>query len=65
VIIQHKQKRRVGISLIGLTPTYIYACPFSMSYAVVPFFVLSELWWEVTVRFVDIDGIINHHNFFK
>jgi hypothetical protein len=32
---------------------------------VVVFFVVIELRWEVTVRFVDIGGIVDIHSFFS
>jgi len=57
-------ERRVGIPLIDLTPPYLYACPkivpgFPTKYGI---FVFSELRWDMTVRFVDIDGIVDHHS---
>ena len=54
----------VGISLTGLTPPHLCACPrtciSNFIYCGV-FFVFSELSWEVVVRFVDIGGIVDHH----
>jgi hypothetical protein len=56
-------KRGFGIPLHGLTPPHLCAYPkpgprFPMSYVV--FFVFSELMCVVTVRFVDIGGIVYH-----
>ena len=57
-------ERRVGIPLIDLTPPYLYACPkivpgFPTKYGI---FVLSELRWDMSIRFVDINGIVDHHS---
>jgi hypothetical protein len=55
--------KRVGISLTGLTPAHLYACVkpgrgFPTSYV---FFMLSELRWDVIVRFVDIARNVGDH----
>ena len=65
------QERRVGITLTGLTPSYVGACPkpgtgLPTSYVVVHL-VLSGRWSEVIACFVDIGESVDHHcnTFFK
>jgi hypothetical protein len=69
-VVSH-QERRVGITLTGLTPSYVGACPkpgtgLPTSYVVVHL-VLSGRWSEVIACFVDIGESVDHHckTFFK
>ena len=55
-------EKKVGMPLIDLTPPYLYACPkivpgFPTTYII---FVFNELRGDTSVRFVDIDVIVDH-----
>ena len=69
VYLVHQINILVEITLIGLTPLRLCACPKqehgSQTSYVVIFFVFNEFRWEMIV-FVDIGGIVYHHcfNFF-
>jgi hypothetical protein len=60
------KRGRVGISFIGLTPLYCCSCPNPGPWSATwrrdfVLLILSVLWWQVIVRFVDIGGIVYHH----
>jgi hypothetical protein len=60
------KRGRVGISFIGLTPPYCCSWPNPGPWSATwrsdfVLLILTVLWWQVIVRFVDIGGIVYHH----